>query len=134
MDVLEFVARSEWPVVVLVGVWLFRRAIRGIFERINLTKLDAWGLKAEFEKGLAKAELLTPLPDRIPVERPKLAMNEAPTVSLPRLSEDALTQGASPELVVLRAWRDLDVAMKRALGELRRRTPHFIRLDDLCLA
>jgi hypothetical protein len=29
-----------------------------MFRRVNLTKLDAWGLKAEFESGLAKVEAL----------------------------------------------------------------------------
>jgi hypothetical protein len=128
VDFWEFVARSEWPAIVGAGLWLFRRDIKEMIGRVNLTKVDAWGLKAEFENGLAKAELLTPpKAEEAPShEGPKLAMDEAPSRTVASDTAPRRIETASPELIVMRAWRELDIAMKRALEHLRKRKITFL--------
>jgi hypothetical protein len=38
VDVLEFLSRSEWPLVVAGTLWIVRRPLRAALERITLTK------------------------------------------------------------------------------------------------
>jgi hypothetical protein len=52
VDILEFLAHSEWPIVVGGALLILRRPLSEMMGRMNLSKIDAWGLKAEFEKGL----------------------------------------------------------------------------------
>lgn len=59
MDTLDFLARSEWPAVTVVALWLIRAPLGRMLDRVSPTKLDAWGFKAEFEKALDKVDLLT---------------------------------------------------------------------------
>src|SRR3954471_13715273 len=95
MDVLEFVARSEWPIVVVVSVWLLRRSIRDMLNRISPTKIDAFGFKAEFERTLDKVDQLTPPADQ----------KDLPILTLNRSPKDAELIPASPEAIILDAWR-----------------------------
>ena len=60
MDVLEFLAASEWPLVAGLALWFLRRPLMRMADRVNPTKLDAWGLKAEFAEALDKVETLIP--------------------------------------------------------------------------
>jgi hypothetical protein len=50
MDALEFLARSEWPLVAITTILLLRKPLGRMMDDVTLTKLDAWGGKAEFER------------------------------------------------------------------------------------
>jgi hypothetical protein len=118
VDILELIARSEWPVVVGGALLLFRRPIRDLIGRINLTKIDAWGLKAEFEKGLDKVDTLTPPKEEKPT--PKIAMDEKlpseePKSTLARLRAKA----PSPEAIVLDAWSWLEADIRAMIDAIR---------------
>ncbi len=65
MDWLEFLSKSEWPLVASGTVILFRKQLRALFSQISPIKLDAWGLKAEFERKLETVESLSSDKDRI---------------------------------------------------------------------
>jgi hypothetical protein len=96
MDFWEFVARSEWPIVVGGAIWLLRRPLQDMLSRVTPTKVDAFGLKAEFERTLDKVEQLT-----------------APTDQRPAQIDDVLP--ASPEAVILDSWRQLENAVREKL-------------------
>jgi hypothetical protein len=123
VDLFELIARSEWPVVVGGALFLFRRPIRELFGRINLTKIDAWGLKAEFEKGLDKVEELTPDPKTIVTDEPfRLELKKWTehkgdyiTALLPFL------ENMTPEAVVLDSWSRLEGEMRTMTDELHPR-------------
>lgn len=59
MDVLEFVARSEWPLATVLALFLLRKPLVEMLDRVSPTKIDAWGFKAEFERTLDKVDALT---------------------------------------------------------------------------
>ena len=103
MDILEFLARSEWPIVVGVSVWLLRRSLRDMLNRINPTKLDAFGVKAGFESTLDKVEQLTPPDEK---DLPILRLDNRPLKSADLIS-------ASPEAVILDSWRQLEKPVKQ---------------------
>lgn len=121
MDFLEFIARSEWPLVVGGTAWLLRQPLKDMIARINITKIDAWGLKAEFEKGLAKVELLTkPTSETaLPPEKPTLSIAVDEAIES-RLNKNSKRQWAgpttdlpSPEMTVLNSWRLLEGTMRK---------------------
>jgi hypothetical protein len=105
MDVWEFAAHSEWPIVVGGAVWFLRRSLREMMGRINPTKVDAWGFKAEFDKTLEKVEILT----SEKASNPTMAMDSTLETEKPKPA--ALE---APEIKILRAWNDLEVAMRKA--------------------
>jgi hypothetical protein len=70
VDFLEFVQRSEWPIIVGATLWIVRRPLVNLFERLNPTKVDAWGFSAEFEKTLNKIDALTPAQPKAATSRP----------------------------------------------------------------
>ena len=112
VDIIELVARSEWPIVVGAALLIFRRPIQSLIARVNLTKIDAWGFKAEFEKGLDKIEALTFIEPA--KTRAKIATDE-----LRRLDNSgASATGATPEGLVLDSWRQLEGTMRRLVDEL----------------
>ena len=41
-----------------MALWLVRRPLARMLDRVNPTKVDVWGFKAEFEKRLDKVDLL----------------------------------------------------------------------------
>jgi len=116
VDILEFLAATEWPLVVGGALLLFRRPIRELIARTNLSKVDAWGLKAEFEKGLHKVETLTPAKDE--KKKPTIAMDE-------KLRLDTIPDrvkgggGRSPETIVLDAWSWLEADMRAMIDAIR---------------
>jgi hypothetical protein len=93
MDFWEFLARSEWPIVIGGTIWLLRRSFQDMLSRVTPTKVDAFGFKAEFERTLDKVEQLT-----------------APTDQKPAQIEDLLL--ASPEAVILDSWRQLEAEVR----------------------
>jgi hypothetical protein len=120
VDILELIARSEWPVVVGGAFLLFRGPIRELIGRINLTKIDAFGFKAEFERGLAKVESLTPAKDEKP--KPKIAMDEKIAVEEPKAAlTPARAKGASPDATVLDAWSWLEADMRAMIDAIHPR-------------
>jgi hypothetical protein len=106
VDFWEFVARSEWPIVVGGTIWLLRRSFQEMLGRINPTKLDAFGFKAEFERTLDKVEQLTAPADQ--QKSPIMAFDSKPA-DTPELIQ------ASPEAVILESWRQLENAARRKL-------------------
>ncbi|MGO8868459.1 MAG: hypothetical protein ACLQME_18370 [Alphaproteobacteria bacterium] len=118
MDFLEFAAHSEWPVVAGIAIWLIRRPLGRMMDRISPTKVDAWGIKAEFEKSLDKVDLLTPAKES--KSKPTLAMDEALPPSGKKsariFTRDAAFQrkpsSNAPEIIVLQAWDRLEKYMK----------------------
>ncbi|HEY1720915.1 MAG TPA: hypothetical protein VGG27_06695 [Magnetospirillaceae bacterium] len=89
MDPLDFIAKSEWPLVVLVTIFAVRRSLARMIDRVSPTKVDAWGFKAEFEKTLDKVELLTS-------SRPPNARSAALDVSSPIPPADKPAASSSP--------------------------------------
>jgi hypothetical protein len=111
MTVWEFLARSEWPVIAGIALWLFHRPIAAMIARVNLKKLDAWGLKAEFEKGLDKVEKLAPPKEEEKKEAPKIQAEEtAPIDDEPLPSQPG--RSVTPEATVLDVWSWLEADMR----------------------
>jgi hypothetical protein len=52
---------------------VLRHQLQKLIDRVNVTKIDAWGLKADFEKDLSKAESLSPPP----MDTPKIGVHLA---------------------------------------------------------
>lgn len=118
MDVLEFLARSEWPIVVGGALWLLRKPISAMIGRVNLTKIDAWGFKAEFEKGLQKVEALTSgEPTKVGGKIIEARIEDRIQF---RDSADANVEvNLTPELIVLHAWGRLESAMRKMIDAER---------------
>jgi hypothetical protein len=114
VDILELIARSEWPIVVGGAVFLFRRPLVALMSRINLTKIDAWGLTAEFEKGLEKVEKLTPpsMEELKQISMDEKGQGENVTQSFKISSWTSHIPEPCPEAVVLGAWTSLEVNMR----------------------
>jgi hypothetical protein len=114
VDLLELIARSEWPVVVGGALFLFRRPLVKLIGRINSTKVEALGFKAEFEMGLEEVENLTPpsteeleLVHKITHDEKGKGENLSQWIQKPSWS--SYTPEPSPEAVVLGAWTWLEV-------------------------
>jgi hypothetical protein len=139
MDILEFAARSEWPVVAATAIWLVRKPIARMLDRVNPTKLDAWGLKAEFEKRLDKVDLLTSPPDtvedapRFQRRGPKggegdvvgFMIREEPAKDT---TQESRTLRLGPEIVnvspgtwILQSWITIERSLRRAADKLHPR-------------
>ena len=141
MDILEFLARSEWPIVALVAVLVIRKPLGRMVDRVNPKKVDAWGFKAEFEKRLEKAELLVPpqgksigkssnnihrIVGTTSADDAGLSLssssNETLTWSSGGVSIDAPASirmrynpvDASPEMAILTAWNQVEKAIRDA--------------------
>lgn len=115
MDIVELIARSEWPVVVGGALLLFRRPVRELIARINLTKLDAWGLKAEFERGLDKVEELAPTKEEAKAdERVKIEFHNksSTTTGWAAGLRPFLYENVSPEAIVLDTWSRFEADLR----------------------
>jgi hypothetical protein len=104
VDFWEFLAHSEWPIVVGGGIWLLRAPLAAMMSRINPTKVDAWGFKAEFEKSLDKVESLT-------------TQNDSKDEFTPRLEnvpeEEVRKIVLAPQGTILDSWRILELTMRQ---------------------
>src|ERR1700686_5783936 len=104
--------------------------MRDLIGRVNLTKIDAWGLKAEFEKGLDKIDALTPAELEKP--NPKIAMDEKLPVGEPKAFVTLPPPPiATPEMIVLEAWRNLEGTMRRIIDKAPPRHPGSLQTPPL---
>jgi hypothetical protein len=122
VDILEFLAKSEWPLVVGGALWLLRRPISEMIDRLDPTKVDVLGFKAEFARRLEKVNLLTPplvKPANLVQPKSFLAMDEQ--ISKPQVTRIAPIKQSvtSPDAIVLLAWRNLESTM-RSLSDAKR--------------
>jgi hypothetical protein len=119
LDILDFIARSEWPVVVGGSIVIFYRPIKRLLAGISLKKIEGWGIKAEFEKGLDKVDELTP-----PIERSKLeeAHRFRDSDEFRASYTDALLpflyENVSPEAIVLDTWSRVEGDMRAMIDAL----------------
>jgi len=56
MDILTFITKSEWPLVVGGIGWFCRKYIRDIFQDLHLAKLKVAGMEAEFARRVGVVE------------------------------------------------------------------------------
>jgi hypothetical protein len=125
VDILEFLAHSEWPIVVGGALWLFHKPLRKMAERVNLTRIDAWGIKAEFEKGLDKIEVLTP--PRNEEKKPTVTIDVSKIIEGTSKADPLIT----PEMIVLGTWRAIEERMRPfAVGTSMDMPMHYIRLKS----
>jgi hypothetical protein len=109
MEILDFVARSEWPLVALVAIAVFRKPLTRLLDRVRPTKVSAWGISVELDK----VEVLTE-------ETRAIAKEEAPKrLEKPRddLLHFQVEEYDHPQLVILKAWTALEHAIYRASGK-----------------
>ncbi len=59
MDFWEFLARSEWPVVVGGTIVMFRRQIRRLLNHVHSKKVNVMGNEVELEPDRTKAQRLS---------------------------------------------------------------------------
>jgi hypothetical protein len=114
MDIFEFLQKSEWPILVGGVILYFRKPLTGLVAGLHLTKFNAWGLTAEFEKRLDKVEALTE-PTR------QITQDEAPKqVGHARTTDKAYIgpETKSPQYIILRSWSRLE-ALLRGESEAR---------------
>lgn len=136
MDWLEFIQKSEWPLVVGGSLILFRKPISELLRGLRPIKLKAFGVDAEFETRLQKAEELTAsvpagseaaLPSAHP-GAPPMAFDEASSDTVPKGSGVAaqpqptseppptpsliMFHTTPPAVRVLRAYSGLDVSLR----------------------
>lgn len=125
VDVLEFIQRSEWPVVALVAITVLHKPIARLIDRVRPTKFSAWGISVELDK----VEVLTE-------ETRAITKDEAPR-QLERPRSDVLTFGTEdydhPQLVILKSWTALERALYRASGkvEVSPSMPQWISARDM---
>jgi hypothetical protein len=112
MDLFELIAHTEWPLVVGGALVLFQRPLVKLIGRINSTKVEALGVKAEFEMGLEEVESLTP-PSTEELKQITIDhhQRQGEHVALPieKSSWSSYTPEPSPEATVLGAWTWLEV-------------------------
>ncbi|WP_156164419.1 hypothetical protein [Bradyrhizobium sp. LTSP885] len=112
MDILEFVQRSEWPVLIGGALWYFRRPLYQLVDRVRPTKVSAWGVSIELDK----VEALT-------VETRAATEQELPKLEKPKSTGDLLTfhvdEYEHPQMVVLKSWSALEAELYRAYGKSR---------------
>ncbi len=119
MDFLEFLSHLEWPLVASAALWLLRKPLQRMLGEVTPTKVDAWGFKAEFEKSLAKVELLAPaVIGKLEVTQEAQTLNATGQVALPPPSDEDKSSAepptlASPDMIVLQAWRQLESRMRK---------------------
>jgi hypothetical protein len=109
VDVLEFIARSEWPIVVLIALWILHRPLRDMVGRINPTKVDAWGFKAEFERALVKIEALAPSKSDDALE----------VLTADRRLEFTTIEPEwpiSPEAIILMSWARIEAVIRKLMA------------------
>jgi hypothetical protein len=114
VDILDFLARSEWPLVAGVALWLIRAPLIRMLDRVNPTKVDAWGFKAEFERTLTKVEALTPASEE--EEKAALSALEGKGASEPLPPPPPPrepTALAPPEVTILESWRRIESLMRQ---------------------
>jgi hypothetical protein len=107
LDALEFLVRSEWPLVVGGSILLFYKPIKALLSGLSLKKIEGWGVKAEFEKGLDKVEELTsPKEIAKPEELPRIKFRDRETTYLEYADKllPFLYENVSPEALVLDTW------------------------------
>jgi len=115
MTIWEFLARSEWPVVVIIALLLLRGPITGLMSGINLTKIEGWGIKAEFERGLNKVEELTPPKAQIKLEtvaRSSAHGSAALRTNYVEALRPFMSENISPETMVLDIWSRVEGDMR----------------------
>jgi hypothetical protein len=127
MDVLEFLQRSEWPLLIGGAFWYFRKPLYRLLDHIRPTKVSALGVSIDL--ALDRAETLT-------VET--RALTEAESPNQPgtqrvgdelRLEED---NAKHPQLVVLMSWAELQDALYRAAAEpTTPRVPQWVTVRNI---
>jgi len=120
VDVLEFLAHSEWPLIGGAALFVIRQPLVRMLDRVNPTKVDAWGLKAEFEKTLDKVELLAP-PVTVTVSHMAFLEDSAAPVAVPSTPTEPPPEApflvpASPETVILGAWGRLETLLREKMN------------------
>ena len=133
MDILEFIARSEWPVVVGGSILLFYRPIKGLLAGLNLKRIEGWGVKAEFEKGLDKVEELTLSKDLTKSEEvPWIKFRDSAALKFEYVDKlvPFLYENASPEALVLDTWSCVEGDM-RAMTDALHPTSGSIHVPPL---
>jgi hypothetical protein len=117
LDIVELIARSEWPIIVGGALLVFRRPIKELIARVNLTKIDAWGLKAEFERGLDKVEELAPTKEEAKLEEITTHFRENTAARMDWVEGlRPFLKDVTPEAVVLDTWSRVEGDM-RAMTE-----------------
>ncbi len=114
MDIIELISRSEWPVVVGGSILLFYRPIKRLLAGTSLKKIEGWGIKAEFEKGLDKIEELAPRKE--PLKLGEVTTYFRDRAERPASYVDALLpfvfENVSPEAMVLDTWSRVEGDMR----------------------
>ena len=110
MDILTLLSNSLWPIVALVALWVVNEPLKNMISRINPTKLDAWGLKAEFKDRLDKVEMLS-------LEQTSVELD---TILIEHKNDDIIILEKSPETKILRAWNRLAKSLLRDKFGVRR--------------
>jgi hypothetical protein len=131
VDIIELIARSEWPIVVGGALFLLRHPIKGLLTRISLTKIDAWGLKAEFEQGLDEVDELSPAEEEVKLldELTLECRDNEKSSARAKYYEGLrpfLYENVSPEAVVLDTWSRVEAdvrAMTEALPPVSLKVP-----------
>jgi hypothetical protein len=108
VDALDFISRSEWPLVVAGAIWLLRRPLNDLVRQLSLTKIDAWGLKAEFERRLVEAEAISEPADEN--NETGLEPEKQATIIV-----ETAAEVDSPEAEVLRRWSMVERRLASAL-------------------
>lgn len=110
MDMLEFLQRSEWPVLIGGALWYFRKPLYRLLDYIRPTKVSAWGVSIEL--ALEKAEALTAATRaETKDEQPKQLGTQKTRDHQFQLEADELRH---PQLVVLTEWNTLEAAIYNA--------------------
>jgi hypothetical protein len=118
MDVLEFISKSEWPVVAGVALWLLRQPFQRMMDRVNLTKIDLLGLRAEFKKVLDKVDLLAPEDRTKRSAKPKASSRLQDDQANDTAQVGHLGMHPTPEILVLETWADLEDVVQELSGTL----------------
>jgi hypothetical protein len=120
LDWLDFISYSEWSAVAAGTILLLRSQLSGLLSQISPTKLDAWGLKAEFERKLESIEAISSTKTNTPDVEPSIEhdvadhsagdRNVAEVTSAQTWTERYLKRyrNTSPEEAVLGAWRGFE--------------------------
>jgi len=99
---------------------LFYRPIKALLSGINLKKIEGWGVKAEFEKGLDKVEQLTSSEDAKHDEVPRIKFRDRDALSFEYADKllPFLYENVSPEALVLDTWSRVEGDMRAMIDAL----------------
>jgi hypothetical protein len=103
------------------AIWVFHKPIKALISGLSLKKIEGFGVKAEFEKGLAKVEELTSTKEVAKSEEPRrIKFRDRDGMYLEYVDKllPFIYENASPEALVLDTWSRVEGDMRAMIDAI----------------